>query len=221
MSKYEDQVIEIIKDGPYIAYNIKMMISSNGEEMDTSPRMVLCRCGHSDDKPFCDGSHMDVDFNDEKKEDRVPDKVIKYEGKNITIYDNRGVCTHIGYCTNLLPKVFDKTRFKWIDPNAADVKDIIRICELCPSGALSYSLSGGERVKKVGNQRKKIRVSPGPYGENGPYDIEGGIELKSEQGFEPECDEHYSLCRCGASKNKPFCDGSHRYQDKFAKKKNE
>ena len=215
MSKYDDEVIEIIKDGPYIAYNVKLMLNSKGEEMETSSRMSLCRCGHSEDQPFCDGSHMDVDFDDEKKEDRVSDKVIKYEGKNITIYDNRGICSHIGYCTNLLPKVFDKTRFKWIDPDAADAKDIIRICELCPSGALSYSLPGGERVKKVGNQRKKIRISPGPYGKNGPFDIEGGIKLKSDRDHAPECEEHYSLCRCGASKNKPFCDGSHRFYENY------
>ena len=215
MSKYDDEVIEIIKDGPYIAYNVKLMLNSKGEEMESSSRMSLCRCGHSEDQPFCDGSHMDVDFDDEKKEDRVSDKVIKYEGKNITIYDNRGICSHIGYCTNLLPKVFDKTRFKWIDPDAADAKDIIRICELCPSGALSYSLPGGERVKKVGSQRKKIRISPGPYGENGPFDIEGGIKLKSDRDHAPECEEHYSLCRCGASKNKPFCDGSHRFYENY------
>lgn len=215
MSKYDDEVIEIINNGPYIAYNVKLMLNNKGEEMETSSRMVLCRCGHSDDQPFCDGSHTDVDFDDEKKEDRVSDKVIKYEGENITIYDNRGICSHIGYCTNLLPKVFDKTRFKWINPDSADAMDIIRICELCPSGALSYSLPGGERVKKVGNQRKKIRISPGPYGENGPFDVEGGIKLKSERKHEPECEEHYSLCCCGASKNKPFCDGSHRFYENY------
>ncbi len=217
MSKYDDEVIEIIKNGPYMAYNIKLMISNDGEKMETKPKMSLCRCGHSEDKPFCDGSHLDVDFNDEKKEDRVPDKVVKYKGDNITIYDNRGVCSHIGYCTGLLPMVFDKSRFKWIDPNAADVKDIIKICELCPSGSLSYSLPGGERIQVEHKHKKKIKISPGPYGEHGPFDVEGGIKLKSEENFEPECEEHYSLCRCGSSKNKPFCDGTHRTQTKYKK----
>src|SRR6056297_2306842 len=106
MSKYDEEVIEIIKNGPYMAYNIKLMISSDGEKIETKPKMTLCRCGHSEDKPFCDGTHLDVDFKDEKKEDRVPDKVVKYKGDNITIYDNRGVCSHIGYCTGLIPMVF-------------------------------------------------------------------------------------------------------------------
>lgn len=218
LSKYDNEVIEIIKNGPYAAYNIKLMIGSNGDIIDTKPKMILCRCGHSDNKPFCDGTHLEINFKDDKEEDRVEDKVIAYEGKNITVYDNRGVCSHIGYCTNLLPEVFDKSKFKWIDPDGADARDIIRICELCPSGALSYSLPGGGRIKKVGNQKKKIKISPGPYGKNGPFDIKGGIELKSEEDFEPECEEHYSLCRCGASKNKPFCDGSHRYQKKYEDK---
>jgi len=215
MSDYEEEVIEIIEDGPYIAYNIKLMIGKDGNKIETSPRMVLCRCGHSDDKPFCDGTHNEIDFNDDKKEDRVPDKVIAYEGDNITIYDNRGVCSHIGYCTGLLPQVFDKTRFKWIDPNAADAKDIMKVCELCPSGALSYSLPGGERIKTPVQHKKKIKVSPNPYGDNGPYDVFGGIKLESNRGFTPECEEHYSLCRCGSSKNMPFCDGSHRDQIEF------
>jgi CDGSH-type Zn-finger protein len=218
MSDYEEEVIEIIEDGPYIAYNVKLMTDKDGNKIDTSPRMVLCRCGHSDDKPFCDGTHAEIDFNDDKKEDRVSDKVIAYEGDNITIYDNRGVCSHIGYCTGLLPEVFDKTRFKWIKPNAADVKDIIKICELCPSGALSYSLPGGERVQKPVKHKKKIKVSPNPYGDNGPYDVFGGIKLISKQGYSPECEEHYSLCRCGSSKNMPFCDGSHRPKAKYKQK---
>lgn len=215
MSKYKDEVIEIIKNGPYVAFNIKLILDSRGEQLETSPQMSLCRCGHSQKKPFCDGTHQDIGFNDEKKENHKTDKVIAYRGDNIIIYDNHGICSHIGYCINLLPTVFDESKFKWINPDGANVQDIIRICELCPSGALSYSLPGGERIKSGVKKRPKIKISPGPYGENGPYDIEGGIRLKSKEDFKPECKEHYSLCSCGASKNKPFCDGSHRFHSKY------
>ena len=104
--------------------------------------MALCRCGASTSKPFCDGSHGRIGFTDEKDSDRVPDCVKDYAGRNITIHDNRGVCSHDGACIRGLPGVFDREAKPWIDPNGAARHEIIETIERCPSGALSYSLEG-------------------------------------------------------------------------------
>jgi len=171
--------------------------------------MALCRCGGSSTKPFCNGTHLKNNFKGNKKFFRKRDKVDVYEGKEITIYDNRGVCSHRGYCSDELPSVWRSDKKPWIDPDGASVKEIIEICEKCPSGALSYSLPGEQRVQEVEGREAAISISPNRFGTSGPYDITGSILFKDLKGTKPEAAEHYTLCRCGASKNKPFCSGEH------------
>lgn len=209
--KNERAVIKIMKDGPYIVKEVKIFKNSKGENIPSKPVMILCRCGISSTKPFCDGTHTKINFNGDKDQNRVPDIVDIYEGKSITIYDNRGVCSHRGYCTDELPSVWKGGKEPWIDPDGASAEEIIKICEKCPSGALSYSLPGGKRIQDVEGREEKISISPRHYGADGPYDVTGGITIEDPDGAEPESKEHYTLCRCGASKNKPFCNGEHWY----------
>ncbi len=126
-----------------------------------------------------------------------------YKGKNIIIHDNDGVCSKRGHCTDNLPSVFKSKEDPWIDPDAADAEEIARVIEMCPSGALSYTQDG--ILHKDQNRKPKITVS-----KDGPYEVVGRPELKDPNGSRPEAKEHYTLCRCGHSKNKPFCDGQHK-----------
>ncbi len=88
--------------------------------------------------------------------------------------------------------------------HGADAQAIISIVRQCPSGALGYS-AGDARY--TGEDR-----DPAVYvSKDGPYHVQGSIELKHEERNEGASLEHYALCRCGHSKNKPFCDGSHWY----------
>jgi hypothetical protein len=81
---------------------------------------------------------------------------------------------------------------------------IIETIRKCPSGALSYSIDGVE-YRDDKTRTPKVAVS-----KNGPYLVTGGIELAGVENWaEGASKEHYTLCRCGASKNKPFCDGMH------------
>ena len=204
MVKKTDSSIEPKEDGPYIASAVPQLKTSRGEYAKTSKTMVLCRCGKSGAKPFCDGTHNKVNFRSVKLNGRQPDRVDDYFGQGITIHDNRGVCSHIGYCTDNLPSVFRMGQEPWIFPDGASVEKIIQVIKMCPSGALSYSLRG---VKHDSLEREPC-VS---LRRDGPYHVVGGIELNDYNKSKPESKEHYALCRCGGSKNKPFCDGTHWY----------
>ncbi|WP_135611046.1 CDGSH iron-sulfur domain-containing protein [Methanococcoides sp. AM1] len=199
-------------NGPYLVKDLKNLKNSKGDTFEPQPMAALCRCGQSSNKPFCDGTHLKVGFSGEKSEDRQPDMVDDYVGEKITIHDNRGVCSHRGYCTDNLPTVFRMKQEPWIDPDGASVEDIIRVIEMCPSGALSYT--------KDGVLHKELDREPGvTVTKDGPHDVVGGIELDDPDGNTPESKEHYTLCRCGASKNKPFCSGEHWYVE-FKDEKN-
>ncbi|ADE36008.1 CDGSH iron-sulfur domain-containing protein [Methanohalophilus mahii] len=202
MDKEDKTIIKVSKDGPYIVSNLNTLRNSKGVFIETMPTIVMCRCGGSGNKPFCDGTHMKNGFSGDKKEDRVPDKMDTYKGKAITIHDNRGVCSHMGHCTDNLPSVFRMGIEPWIDPDGADPEEIARIIRMCPSGALSYTMDG--QLHKDYPHDSEVFV-----GKDRSYNVVGDIELEGPDGSKPETQDHYCLCRCGGSKNKPFCDGSH------------
>lgn len=165
---------------------------------------MLCRCGGSATKPFCDGSHMSNGFTSENVSERRHDHRVEYQGDGMVVRDNRHACAHAEECIHGAPEVFHKMHRPWITPEGADPDALSEVVRRCPSGALSYSRNGEEWLDE--DRPPTVRVMPG-----GPYRIQGGVELAVD-----ECEwasgvgrEHYALCRCGGSRNKPFCDGSH------------
>ncbi|MFC1969104.1 CDGSH iron-sulfur domain-containing protein [Chloroflexota bacterium] len=208
MSEHKENkpAIEPTVNGPYRVTNLTDFKNSRGESIPTEPGMYLCCCGGSGHKPFCDGTHLKNGFNSAKNPDRVPDKMDNYAGKEITIHDNRGVCAHSAFCTDNSPTVFKMGHEPWIDPDGADAEETARTIRLCPSGALSYTKDGV--LYKDQDRRSGVTIA-----KDGPHRVVGGIELNDPTGSKPESKEHYSLCRCGGSKNKPFCSGAHWYID--------
>jgi CDGSH-type Zn-finger protein len=198
--------IEPTINGPYLVSQLEDFRNSKGAAIGTKPVMLLCRCGGSSNKPFCDGTHLSIGFCGDKSDDRVPDRLDDYKGKDITIHDNRGVCSHAGYCTDNSPSVFQMGSEPWIDPDADDAEKTAHTIRMCPSGALSYTK--GAIFYKDQDRTPAVTVS-----KDGPYRVVGCPELKDPDGNKPESKEHYTLCRCGASKNKPFCSGQHWYID--------
>jgi CDGSH-type Zn-finger protein len=207
-----------LPNGPYFLISdmepkfVENLQKSKGESLSAIRGVSLCRCGASNNKPFCDGTHGKIGFSSENKEAAnenqhiVKDKRKNYVGKTITIHDNRKICSHATECVNNLPSVFKINARPWINPDAAEIEEIINTIRKCPSGALSYSLDGIEYRDQ--NERKPmITVS-----KDGPYHVTGGIDLIGDniQWAEGSSKEHYVLCRCGAPNNKPFCDGMHR-----------
>lgn len=200
--------IACLPNGPYYLLNnptpqtVPNLVDSNGGPCATVAGIALCRCGGSSNKPFCDGTHGKTGFTDEKQTDGGNDRRTSYIGQHITIHDNRGICSHAGYCTDNLKTVFKLGEEPWIDADGAKTKEIIDTIRQCPSGALSYSVDDNE-------YRNHDRPPMVTVTKNGPYAVTGGIELIDQKLGDGASSEHYTLCRCGASRNKPFCDGTH------------
>ena len=200
--------IACLPNGPYYLLHdttpaaVPNLCRSQGQACATVRGAALCRCGGSKNKPFCDGTHGTNGFTDQRTTDGSLDRRMGYVGKGITLYDNRGICAHAGVCTDRLKTVFLMGKEPWIDPDGASVEEIIETVEKCPSGALSYSIENGD--SRVQQRRPMVTVT-----DDGPYAVAGGVELLGVDFGDGAVKERYTLCRCGASKNKPFCDGSH------------
>jgi CDGSH-type Zn-finger protein len=199
MSKPE---ISCSKNGPMIVKGLENFIDSDGTRLATRAAMGLCRCGASKNKPFCDGSHIESGFSDERSPDRTQDEVSSYEGERITIHNNPLICSVARFCHKELESVFNVHSDPWIAPNEDSIENIKTLIEKCPSGALSYSING--QAQPESDREASITIQ-----RNGPFRITGGITFNAANWGQGASREHYTLCRCGASKNKPFCDGSH------------
>jgi CDGSH-type Zn-finger protein len=189
--------ITVLRDGPYRVEGVEDIKNSDGQNLPRQSVTMLCRCGASKRKPFCDGSHTRISFVGDRDPGRVKGETNEYVGKEITIVDNTDVCCRDRSCIARLPQVFEPC-----DPNAASPEDIIETIRKCPSGALTYKI-GGTHCQDFGREPSIVVTK------NGPVKAVGGICLKDETGSKPACEEHYTLCRCGGSRNKPFCDGTH------------
>lgn len=197
-------LIKLLKNGPLKVSGLENFINSRGEKIETSTVETLCRCGGSKNKPFCDGTHRDNGFEDQQDPERTPGQLDLYPGKKITIRDHRGICSHAGFCTDGLPSVWKMGTEPWIDPDGASPEEIKKIIHRCPSGALSYKEN--KEVQSSYSDVSEIMIS-----RDGPYCLRGHIVLEGVEIPEGVGTEHFALCRCGKSRNKPFCDGSHWY----------
>ena len=189
-------------NGPLIVRNLQKLTNSKDESLATRPIVALCRCGGSNIKPYCDGTHARIGFKSAKSADRTPDRLDRYDGNFITVLDNRGTCCHFGNCTDHLPQVFHASGEPFVTAGGADADSIEQIVRQCPSGALGFI--------RDGNTYEGEKRDPSIYvANNASYYVTGGIDLDGELMDEGANREHYALCRCGHSKNKPFCDGTH------------
>ena len=194
--------IELRPDGPIaVSGPFELKDAAGKAIVHAEVTVKLCRCGGSQNKPFCDGTHRRNGFTGARESDGAKDKVKSYAGPGITIHDNRSVCVHAAVCTNGLPKVFKYGERPWIDPAGAPPQQSVELIRKCPSGALSYTVDGQEA--KPESWPPTIVVM-----KDGPYAVTG-IELAGVEFAQGVPKERFTLCRCGASKNKPFCDATH------------
>jgi CDGSH-type Zn-finger protein/truncated hemoglobin YjbI len=205
--------IRLAHNGPYLLTGADRVRNHLGETIEARPQLALCRCGGSAMKPFCDGAHATNGFTDTKDPKRVPDRRDTYVGASVTVLDNRGLCQHSGLCTDRLSTVFHAGSDPYVTPSGGRLDEIIGAVRACPSGALSFAIDGHEAREQVDQFTRPEQVE---VSKDGPYRITGGIPLVEDDGspvHRPEGAslEHYALCRCGQSQNKPFCSGMHWY----------
>ena len=213
--------IAVSKNGPYIVTRRVPLITleiCKDEDTDrliwrevmrypVKERYALCRCGHSENKPFCDGTHAKTHFDGTEAVDHEPFSkgVNVFTGPVLTLNDNKHLCVHAGFCT--------RAGRIW---NLVQQSENLEACDIaieeacnCPSGRLVIidNATGKEIEPEF---EKSIVVEEGPHrGEHGPLWIRGGIPIESADGKQYEIRNRVTLCRCGKSRNKPFCDGSH------------
>ena len=124
--------------------------------------------------------------------------------KEITVVDDVSICCHAGACAEGAEAVFfsEEGDERVSTPDEGTVEQIVATIRKCPSGSLAYKLK--DKLHDIYFSEPEIQVT-----KDGPLEIRGGIELNNPEGPAPRTTDHYTLCRCGASKNHPFCDGSH------------
>jgi len=207
--------IQTAANGPYLVTNARLR-DHLGQDIALPPQIALCRCGGSRTKPLCDGSHTSNGFSDAIDPKRVPDRLDSYPGVTLTVLDNRGTCQHSGLCSDRLPDVFRARREPFVAPSGARMDDIVSTVRNCPSGALGFAVDARPARGQTdwgGTREPAIEVSL-----DGPYRVTGGIAFTDADGIDVVRNrgasrEHYAICRCGHSQNKPFCSGMHWYVD--------
>ena len=209
-----EATIKVRKNGPYLVVGgvpltaKSPIMSEHGEPLTwrTEPQedgrstYALCRCGASESKPFCDGTHASIDFDgtETASTDSYAERSKSLGGTGIEVFDDRGICMHAGFCGNQVTNVWKMT------PNTDDTvvrAQVMAMVEKCPSGALTYAVDGEVNEPDLPDE---VAVVP-----DGPLWVSGGIPIQRSDGEVVETRQRVTLCRCGASAIKPLCDGSH------------
>ena len=134
----------------------------------------------------------------------TPEAERVYRNETIAVHWNPRRCIHSENCIKGLPQVFRKSERPWIMVDAATAAEIADVITHCPSGALHFErLDGGTQEQAA----EETTIEPRP---NGPLYVRGHVRIVSNDGTVIREDTRMTLCRCGQSHNKPFCDGTHR-----------
>jgi CDGSH-type Zn-finger protein len=222
-----EKTIKIMPKGPYLVTGgVPLSIETigtdatgassqwvAGREIAAEPKYALCRCGASSTKPFCDGTHAKIVWDGAETASREPHaaQATIVAGADLQLEDAEALCAYARFC--------DRAGTIWALMATSDQPGVRETVEFdaaaCPSGRLVL------RDKHTGATLEE-RVEPSiafvedpAAGASGPIWVRGGIAITSMDGTPYETRNRVTLCRCGASKNKPFCDGSHD-ETKFA-----
>ena len=133
----------------------------------------------------------------------MADKLRVYESDEVKVSWSSARCIHFQACVRGLHDVFDVEQKPWIQPGKASAEEVLEVVLRCPTGALHAERKDGETAEATPSENV-ISVAP-----DGPLYIHGDIQVKNAEGETVVEDTRVALCRCGASRHKPFCDGSH------------
>jgi CDGSH-type Zn-finger protein len=176
-------------------------------ELPAGDGYALCRCGRSGAKPFCDGSHARTGFDGTPTADRAPydERADLYEGPGMNLLDD-GRCAFARFCHRHGSDAWSLTGASY---DAAGAREAVLAAEFCPTGRLTGAdPRTGARFEHAW-RRGAWLLEDLRLGVSGPVFVHGGVPLESDDGAAYEARPRYALCRCGRSRNKPFCDAAH------------
>lgn len=218
----DEKSIKINAGGPYEVsggiplYEDALVMSENGthqeyhrvREYDVDDTYHLCRCGHSSKKPFCDGSHRRVGFEGTEVASREPylDRVQEYPGYGVNLLDDDR-CAYARFCHRAGADVWTLTEESG---QSEEVKEqAVLAAWHCPTGRLESHDAKTGKVYEQEFDPSIVILEDTEEGVSGPYFVRGGVSLVGADGIEYEERNRYALCRCGNSRNIPFCDAMH------------
>ncbi len=213
--------IKVSRNGPYLVSGriplVKEIIGTDTEGTPNEWRAdnkypslencALCRCGQSKNKPFCDGTHTKINFDGTETATREPylTQAKEIDGPTLKLTDAENLCASARFCHraggiwNLVPK-----------SDNPDAKRIaIEEARDCPSGRLVVWDKKTKKPIEPEFERSIGLIEDPQVGVSGPIWVRGGIPVESADGKTYEIRNRVTLCRCGKSSNKPFCDSSH------------
>ena len=212
--------IKVLKNGPYmVSGNVplfeQIMVTNEeghvcewneGTQYSLKERYTICRCGASKRKPFCDGSHIKINFNGTEvaAKENYMERSRKLETKDFILNDVWDLCDHSRFC---LRGGGIRNLLKSEDPE--DIKLAVEEAKSCPSGRLVLWDKKTEKPVEPEFEPSIVLVSDSQKKCDGPVWVRGGIPIESADGSTYEVRNRVTLCRCGKSENKPFCDGRH------------
>ncbi|MDR3222977.1 MAG: CDGSH iron-sulfur domain-containing protein [Methanobrevibacter sp.] len=225
--------IKVTNNGPYIVsgnvplYKIKFVVDEEGnpikydekEKIETDESYALCRCGHSNNKPFCDGTHAKIDFDGEESATIDVNDVYyeDIENENLKLVDHYIYCDHSRFCLRhggirqLIAEDTNESNEKAKDEATN-----------CPSGRLLIHDKKSGKSTEANFEKEINMIYDSGQDINGAIWVKGGIPIESANGEEYTVRNRMTLCQCGKSWNKPFCNGRHwvseKSQEKFLKK---
>ena len=216
-----EQKITVTRNGPYLVRGgVPVQMQTIGADAHGASRewvagrtfeagatYALCRCGHSSNKPFCDGTHARIGFDGTETASRAPydDQAEVYDGPDLELEDAEALCAFARFCDN------DGSIWRGIaasdDPEVR--RQVVTAESHCPSGRLVLrDKKSGEKLEPALDSSIGVVEDPAKRC-SGPLWVRGGILVESADGERYEARNRETLCRCGQSSNKPFCDGTH------------
>ncbi|HET6498676.1 MAG TPA: CDGSH iron-sulfur domain-containing protein [Coriobacteriia bacterium] len=212
--------IRVTEHGPYLVtggvpiVRVEIITNAEGESVEwrttetvKAPETYrLCRCGLSEDKPFCDMTHVAEGFDGTETAGHTSyaAQAVPIDGPGVRLHDARRLCAEARFC--------DRAEGLWNLVERCDDPEALALAMeeamLCPSGR--YVLSADARGLCEPEYAPSIAIVDDPsLGVSGPLWVRGGIPVVDAEGEPYEVRNRVTLCRCGSSANKPFCDGSH------------
>lgn len=213
--------VKVSKDGPYLVSGgipvVRQTIVADSQgtavawrfdmKFPLMEKCGLCRCGQSKNKPFCDGTHLKVGFvgTETAAPEEYLDKLKVFEGSVIRLIDYEELCASARFC-HRAGGIWNLVK----DCEDPKIKQIIveESCD-CPSGRLVVfdKLKGKEVEPEF--EKSIVAIEDPQVGVSGPLWIRGSVPVESADGKTYCVRNRMTLCRCGKSTNKPFCDSSH------------